>query len=85
MLKIVSTLIIGCLLLSCTAFAQNRKIEFQDVSFEELKEKAQETKKNIFIDCYTTWCGPCKFMSKNTILNLKYSPGIHRQQDLPLA
>ena len=65
MLKIVSTLIIGCLLLSCTAFAQNRKIEFQDVSFEELKEKAQETKKNIFIDCYTTWCGPCKFMSKN--------------------
>ncbi|WP_428025384.1 thioredoxin family protein [Arcobacter sp.] len=65
MSKTVNTLLLCYLLFSCVAFSQNRKIEFEHLSFEELKEKAHETKKNIFIDCYTTWCGPCKFMSKN--------------------
>ncbi len=65
MLKTVNTLLLCCLLFSCVAFSQNRKIEFEHLSFKELKTKAQATKKNIFIDCYTTWCGPCKFMSKN--------------------
>ncbi|MFI0429386.1 DPP IV N-terminal domain-containing protein [Mariniflexile sp. HMF6888] len=65
MSKTIYKYFLCCLLFSCAAFSQNRKIEFEHLSFEELKAKAQETKKNIFIDCYTTWCGPCKFMSKN--------------------
>jgi thioredoxin-related protein len=39
-------------------------IHFQpDLSWQQVKEKAALEHKFIFIDFYTTWCGPCKFMS----------------------
>lgn len=28
-------------------------------------EKAAKENKMIFMDCYTTWCGPCKYLSNN--------------------
>lgn len=39
-------------------------IKFEHGSFAELKAKAVLEKKPIFIDAFTTWCGPCKWMSK---------------------
>ena len=36
------------------------------LTFEQAVEKAKTTKKPIFIDVYTTWCGWCKVMDKNT-------------------
>ncbi len=39
-------------------------IEFFHGSWEEALEKAQQEEKIIFVDAYTTWCGPCKRMSK---------------------
>lgn len=33
-----------------------------NLSWKELKSKAKDEDKFIFIDCYTTWCGPCKRM-----------------------
>ncbi len=36
------------------------------LSWTQIKEKAKKEKKYIFVDCFTTWCGPCKYMS-NTI------------------
>jgi thiol:disulfide interchange protein len=46
-------------------------IQFQTKNLEEAKKLAQQENKLIFIDLYTTWCGPCKLMKKNTfpILN----------------
>lgn len=38
-------------------------IQFSDLSFDEALKKAKEEKKLVFMDCYTTWCGPCKLMS----------------------
>ena len=32
----------------------------------EVKKKAIEENKIIFVDAFTTWCGPCKWMSANT-------------------
>ncbi len=43
---------------------QAQGIEFFHGSFEEALEKAKEEDKIIFVDAYTTWCGPCKRMSK---------------------
>jgi len=39
------------------------------MSFEEAIAAQKETPKKIFIDAYTTWCGPCKMLDKNTFHN----------------
>lgn len=39
-------------------------INFQNLSLEDAKKLAKETNKLIFIDVYTSWCGPCKMMAK---------------------
>jgi thiol-disulfide isomerase/thioredoxin len=40
-------------------------IRFETGSWEEVKTKAKERKMPIFVDAYTTWCGPCKKMAKD--------------------
>jgi thiol-disulfide isomerase/thioredoxin len=48
---------------SSLSFGQG--MDFFHGSFEEALQKAQEEDKAIFVDAYTSWCGPCKRMSKN--------------------
>ena len=40
-------------------------IQFEHLSWEETLKKAEAEDKLIFVDAYTTWCGPCKWMSAN--------------------
>lgn len=40
-------------------------IQFENTTWQEILEKAKNENKLIFIDAYTTWCGPCKMMAKN--------------------
>jgi len=46
-------------------------IEFFEGSWEETLAKAKEENKLIFVDAYTSWCGPCKKMAKQTFTNEK--------------
>src|ERR1035437_5645461 len=39
------------------------------ISFQKAVELTQKKPKHIIIDIYTSWCGPCKMMSKNTFEN----------------
>lgn len=39
-------------------------ILFEHSSLQQALEKARREKKNVFVDCYTSWCGPCKMMSR---------------------
>lgn len=59
--------IIPALLISFTAMAQEegKGISFFHGSFSELKAQAASSGKLIFMDAYTSWCGPCKWMSKS--------------------
>ncbi len=50
---------------SFNILAQDREIEFRDLTFSEALTAADEENKPIFMDCYTTWCGPCKWMAAN--------------------
>ena len=49
--------------LSSSVFAQG--IEFEHGTFAEALAKAKKENKLVFMDCYTTWCGPCKMLAKN--------------------
>lgn len=40
-------------------------MEFFHGTWEEALKKAKEEDKLIFVDAYTTWCGPCKMMANN--------------------
>lgn len=43
--------------------------EINWMSMEEALEAQKEEPKKIFMDAYTTWCGPCKLLDKNTFSN----------------
>ncbi|NOU59317.1 thioredoxin family protein [Marinifilum caeruleilacunae] len=50
---------------SVNAEAQNRSVEFEHTSWKKVLKKAKKEDKLIFVDCYTSWCGPCKMMAKD--------------------
>lgn len=51
-------------LLPIAAAAQEKGVQFQHgLSWQQVQAKAKTENKYIFMDCYTTWCGPCKYMS----------------------
>ncbi len=56
-------IIITALIVSINIFAQG--IEFEHCTFSEALAKAKKENKMVFMDCYTTWCGPCKMLAKN--------------------
>ncbi len=47
---------------------ENKGIAFEPEGtlFRQAVQKAMSTEKLIFLDCYTSWCGPCKMMA-NTV------------------
>lgn len=55
---------IGCLF-SVLAFirpAQAQGISFESSNWQSILNKAKSEKKLVFLDAYTSWCGPCKAM-----------------------
>jgi len=43
--------------------AQETGVHFEhNLSWAEVQAKAKAANKYIFMDCFTTWCGPCKYM-----------------------
>lgn len=60
------------LVFSLAVKAQQSGVRFEDgLTWEQVKDKAKSENKYIFVDCYTTWCGPCKEMDKSTYPNTK--------------
>jgi thioredoxin-related protein len=41
----------------------------EGLSWQEVKEKAKRENKYVFLDCFTTWCGPCKMMDRDVYVN----------------
>jgi thioredoxin-related protein len=48
------------------------------ISINEAQELQKINPKNIILDVYTNWCGPCKLMDKNTFQNKFIAQYINR-------
>lgn len=58
------------MLMPVLVIAQERGIRFeQDLSWNQIKTKAKAEHKYIFVDCYATWCVPCKMMDRDVYPN----------------
>jgi len=64
--KILATLSI-VLCASVSLLAQG--INFETSNWDAAVAKAKKENKIIFLDVYTTWCGPCKLMDKKTFID----------------
>ncbi len=54
-------------LLTCAAMgAHAQGINFFHGSWDEALKKAKAENRYIFLDTYTSWCGPCKMMARET-------------------
>lgn len=58
-------------LLALFATTLSAQILFENGTFSQVIEKAKEANKKIFVDCYTSWCGPCKMLAKDIFPNEK--------------
>ncbi|MBA2562325.1 MAG: thioredoxin family protein, partial [Chitinophagaceae bacterium] len=41
-------------------------IQFIEEDWKKALQQAKEQSKLIFLDAYTSWCGPCKLLKRNT-------------------
>jgi thioredoxin 1 len=46
-------------------------IQFFNGTFKEALAKAKKENKMVMMDCYTTWCGPCKMLKKQVFVDKK--------------
>lgn len=60
--KMKGIFIVICCLLCLGARGQG--IVFDEGTFDEALAKAKKEGKMVFVDCYTSWCGPCKRMAQ---------------------
>ena len=65
--KLIISTIICIVFLTGQVIAQEKGIHFEAIlNWQQIKEKAKIENKYIMVDCYATWCGPCKEMDQET-------------------
>ena len=52
-----------CMLLQLPTFGQEGT-KFRELTFKEALAAAKKEGKLVFVDCYTSWCGPCRDMAE---------------------
>jgi thioredoxin-related protein len=65
--EIITIAILGLLVLPANA----QQSFFKKITWENAKSLAQRENKNIFVDVYTSWCGPCKKMASTVFIDPK--------------
>lgn len=66
----MKNIVILCIVLLLGVFSgMAQGIKFEQAEWSKLLAKAQEDNKLIFVDCYTSWCGPCKRLASDVFTN----------------
>lgn len=63
--KAMKKITVLLMILSAVFQLNAQGISFEHGTFKEALAKAKAENKKLFMDCYTTWCGPCKMMTKD--------------------
>jgi len=72
--------ILGVALAISTSVNTIGQIQFkEDVPFQAVLDQAKAENKLVFMDCYTTWCGPCKWLVKNVFADQKIAEAYNKQ------
>jgi thioredoxin 1 len=50
-----------------------------DKTMEQMLAEAKLQRKFLFVDVYTTWCGPCKWMDENTFKDTRVSEKFNKK------
>ncbi|GAB3788742.1 hypothetical protein GCM10028818_55920 [Spirosoma horti] len=59
--------------------AQTKGIVFQQGTWKEALKKAHDEGKLLFVDTYTTWCGPCKLLERDVFSDAKVGETFNTQ------
>src|ERR1700739_316392 len=74
--KITLVLLVAASLFSLSAVQpcnETTGINFFNGTYKEALAEARKQNKLVFIDAYTTWCGPCKMLTKTTFTDKNVS------------
>lgn len=68
-MKRIILMLLCCL--SLTLLRAQEGVRFESLTFKEVLEKAKKENRWIFLDAYTSWCGPCKLMAEQVFTRAK--------------
>lgn len=63
-------ILVAVTLLTFGTYAQKKTAEIKWMTFEQAVAAQKKKPKKIMVDAFTTWCGPCKMLDKNTFTNV---------------
>jgi thiol-disulfide isomerase/thioredoxin len=69
-MKHLTNIFISALILLSSVPMFGTGIEFNhEITFQEALDRAKQEGKLVFIDCYTSWCGPCKRLAATVFVD----------------
>ncbi|WP_430815956.1 thioredoxin fold domain-containing protein [Carboxylicivirga sp. RSCT41] len=63
--------VVTIILLFIIQLSKGQGIKFENIDLKQALEQAKKNDKLVFLDCYTSWCAPCKLLDKNVFTQEK--------------